>query len=128
MGRRRELKGMRVLITGASQGIGRAIALLAAKRGMKVLASARNPELLDQLAAEAKNAGHPLEVVKADVATPEGRDTMVMAAKDKFGGLDVLVNNAGIGATGHFADSSPDVLRSIMETKFFGTVETVGGL
>jgi len=49
---------------------------------------------------------------------------MVRAAKEKFGGLDVLINNAGIGATGHFADSSPDVLRSIMETNFFGTVET----
>ncbi|HKA07138.1 MAG TPA: SDR family oxidoreductase [Gemmataceae bacterium] len=124
MGRRRELAGMRVLVTGASQGIGRAIALIAAKRGMKVLASARNQELLEELAAEARNAGHSLEVVKADVATAEGRDAMVRAAKEKFGGLDVLVNNAGIGATGHFADSSPEVLRSIMETNFFGTVET----
>jgi len=124
MGRRRELAGMRVLITGASQGIGKAIALLAAKRGMKVLAAARNPDLLNQLADEAKKAGQPLEVVQADVATPAGRDAMVRAAKEKFGGLDVLVNNAGIGATGHFADSSPEVLRSIMETNFFGTVET----
>src|SRR5262249_61281966 len=87
-------------------------------------ASARNQELLEELAAEARNAGHSLEVVKADVATAEGRDAMVRAAKEKFGGLDVLVNNAGIGATGHFADSSPEVLRSIMETNFFGTVET----
>ncbi|HJZ91203.1 MAG TPA: SDR family NAD(P)-dependent oxidoreductase [Gemmataceae bacterium] len=124
MGRRRELAGMRLLVTGASQGIGRAIALAAARRGMRVLAAARNRDLLNQLAEEAKKAGHSLEIVQADVATAEGRDAMVRAAKDKLGGLDVLINNAGIGATGHFADSSPDVLRSIMETNFFGTVET----
>ena len=79
---------------------------------------------MNQLADEAKKAGQSVEVVQADVATPEGRDVMLRAAKEKFGGLDVLINNAGIGATGHFADSSPEVLRSIMETNFFGTVET----
>jgi short-subunit dehydrogenase len=124
MGRRRDLAGMRLLVTGASQGIGRAIALLAAKQGIKVLAAARNQELLNQLAAEAGKSGASIAVVPADVATAEGRDAMVRAAKEKLGGLDVLVNNAGIGATGHFADSSPEVLRSIMETNFFGTVET----
>jgi short-subunit dehydrogenase len=114
---------MRVLVTGASQGIGRAIAALAARRGMRVLASARKLDLLNQLADEARKDGHTLEVVQADVATPEGREAMVRAAKEKFGGLDVLINNAGIGATGHFADSSPETLRAIFETNFFGTVE-----
>src|SRR5215207_7405883 len=120
----RNLAGLRVLVTGASQGIGKAIAELAAKRGMKVLASARSVDLLNQLAEAARAAGQTLEVVQADIATDAGRAAMVEAATSKFGGLDVLINNAGIGATGHFADSSPDVLRSIMETNFFGTVET----
>lgn len=121
---RRELAGLRVLVTGASQGIGRAIAELAAQRGMRVLAAARSVELLNQLADQVKKNGHTLEVVQADVAKPEGREAMVRAAREKFGGLDVLINNAGIGATGHFAESSAEVLRSIMETNFFGTVET----
>ena len=120
----RNLTGLRVLVTGASQGIGKAIAELAAKRGMRVLASARSVDLLNQLAGTVKAAGQTLEVVQADVATDAGRAAMVEAARGKFGGLDVLINNAGIGATGHFAESSPDVLRSIMETNFFGTVET----
>jgi short-subunit dehydrogenase len=124
MGQPRELAGLRVLVTGASQGIGRAIAAQAARRGMRVLAAARNLDLLNQLAEEIRKDGHTLEVVRADVATPEGRDAMVRAANEKFGGLDVLINNAGIGATGHFADSSPEVLRQIMDTNFFGTVET----
>ncbi len=120
----RNLNGLRVLVTGASQGIGKAIAELAARRGMRVLASARSVDLLNQLATTVKAAGQTLEVVQADVATDAGRAAMVEAAKSKFGGLDVLINNAGIGATGHFAESAPDVLRSIMETNFFGTVET----
>ena len=121
---RRELAGLRVLVTGASQGIGRAIAYQAAMRLMRVIAAARNRDLLVQLQDEVKANGQMIEIVQADVASPEGREAMVQAAVDRFGGLDVLVNNAGIGATGHFAESSPDVLRSIMETNFFGTVET----
>ena len=121
---RRELAGLRVLVTGASQGIGRAIAFHAAMRVMRVIASARNLELLQQLRDDVRANGQTLEFVQADVATPEGREAMVRAAQETFGGLDVLINNAGIGATGHFAESSPEVLRSIMETNFFGTVET----
>jgi short-subunit dehydrogenase len=121
---RRELAGLRVLVTGASQGIGRAIAYEGAMRVMRVLAAARNSDLLRQLADDVKKNGQQIEIVQADVATPEGREAMVRAATDRFGGLDVLINNAGIGATGHFAESSPEVLRSIMETNFFGTVET----
>jgi short-subunit dehydrogenase len=121
---RRELAGLRMLVTGASQGIGRQIAYQGAMRVMRVIAAARNIELLQQLVDDVKANGQTLEIVQADVATPEGREAMVRAAQEKFGGLDVLINNAGIGATGHFAESSPDVLRSIMETNFFGTVET----
>jgi short-subunit dehydrogenase len=121
---RRDLAGLRVLVTGASQGIGKAIAFHAAQRVMRVIAAARNRDLLVQLQEEVKANGQVLEIVQADVATPEGREAMVAAAMDRFNGLDVLINNAGIGATGHFAESSPDVLRAIMETNFFGTVET----
>ena len=121
---RRELAGLRVLVTGASQGIGRAIAYNAAMRVMRVMAAARNWDLLVQLKEEVRANGQTLDIVQADVATPGGREAMVQAVRNTFGGLDVLINNAGIGATGHFAESSPDVLRSIMETNFFGTVET----
>jgi short-subunit dehydrogenase len=124
MGRRRQLAGSRVLVTGASQGIGKALAELAARQGAKVIAAARSVELLEELAAQVKKDGHTLVVVKADVTKPEDRQKMVDAAVANFGGLDVLINNAGIGATGHFADADPAVLRSIMETNFFGTTET----
>src|ERR1700682_3522199 len=112
MGQRRELKGMRVLVTGASQGIGKALAELAARRGAKVLASARSVGLLDDLAQAVKKDGHNLVVVQADITKPEDRRKMVDAAMREFGGLDILINNAGIGATGHFVDSQPEVLRA----------------
>ena len=123
MGHRRRIAGSRILITGASQGIGRALALAAAARGARVLAAARSAGLLAELAAAAP-AGGSLRTVEADVTDPEGRRRMVEAARTHLGGLDVLVNNAGIGATGHFADVGPERLRKIMEVNFFGLTET----
>jgi short-subunit dehydrogenase len=121
---RRKLVGLRVLVTGASQGIGRALVLEAAKRGCHVLAAARSQELLDQLATEAGGISSFVRTVVADVTKPEDRAAMVEAATKHFGGMDVLINNAGIGATGHFMDSEPEVLRQIFETNFFGLTET----
>jgi short-subunit dehydrogenase len=121
---RRKLDGLRVLVTGASQGIGRALCVVAAKKGCRVLAAARSQPLLDELAAEARAAGRTIATVVADVTKPDDRQAMVAAAQQHFGGLDVLVNNAGIGATGHFMDSDPATLRTIFETNFFGLTET----
>jgi short-subunit dehydrogenase len=118
------MAGLRILITGASQGIGRALALEAARRGARVLAAARSEELLAELAQEAQAGGHPLHTVRADVTIPAERQHMADEAVRIYGGLDVLINNAGIGATGHFADASPDRLRAIMEVNFFGLTET----
>ena len=122
---RRQLAGLRVLVTGASQGIGRALCVSAAKRGCRVLAAARSKELLDQLAAEVRQAGGTIETVAADVTSPADRQAMLDAALRHFGGLDVLVNNAGIGATGHFMESKPETLRQIFEVNFFGLAETI---
>jgi short-subunit dehydrogenase len=121
---RRAVRGLRILVTGASQGIGRAVVVEAAKRGAKVLAAARSESLLVELAKEVRAANGIIETVHADVTKPEDRQAMVDAAVRHFGGLDVLVNNAGIGATGHFMDSDPEVLRQIFETNFFGLTET----
>ena len=122
MGQSRNIAGSRMLVTGASQGIGRALVLAALAQGAKVLAAARQQSLLEELVAEAKNPN--LAVVAADVTSPDDRAKMVATAQEKFGGLDLLVNNAGIGATGHFADSDFDNLRRIFEVNFFGLTET----
>jgi short-subunit dehydrogenase len=124
MGQRRPIAGARFLITGASQGIGRSLAAQAARQGAKVLAAARNADLLRQFADEARAAGHPLEVLRADVTSPTDRQAMADAMQRLFGGLDVLVNNAGIGATGHFAEATEERLRRIFEVNVFGLTET----
>jgi short-subunit dehydrogenase len=122
---RRNLSGLRVLITGASQGIGRALAVEAARRGCKVIATARSAALLDELVKEVTATGGTIEPAVTDITNPADRQKLVDLCRSKFGGLDVLVNNAGIGATGHFMDSEPDVLRQIFETNFFALCELI---
>ncbi len=124
MGQRRTIAGSRILITGASQGIGKALAEQASLRGGRVLAAARSADLLRELAEQVRGKGGVLETVLADVTSPEDRQRMVEAAVRHFGGLDILINNAGIGATGHFADCGPERLRKIFEVNFFGLTET----
>ncbi len=124
MGQRRSMFGARMMITGASQGIGRALAEAAARAGARVLAIARQEALLEELAQQVRAAGGSLETVQADVTSPDDRRKMVEAAQRHFGGLDILVNNAGVGATGHFADGNPEHLRRIFEVNFFGLTET----
>jgi len=125
MGQRRQLDHMRMLITGASQGIGRALSLAAVRRGAHVLATARNGELLQSLQREAEGLPGRLETLVADVTSPNDRRRMLEAAVEHFGGLDILVNNAGIGATGHFSDASEERLRRIFEVNFFGPAELI---
>jgi short-subunit dehydrogenase len=124
MGQRRKIAGARILITGASQGIGRALVDLGSRVGARVLAAARSEGLLQELAAEVQSRGGLVHTVVADVTSAEDRQKMVAAAQQHLGGLDILINNAGIGATGHFADAAPDRLRKIMEVNFFGLTET----
>jgi len=120
---RRDLSGLRVLVTGASEGIGREITLEALRRGCRVVATARRLALLEELRQEVPDL--PLQIVAADVSSPEGRQLMLQAAQSHFGGLDVLINNAGFGASGQFVDLNLQTLRDIFETNYFGLCELV---
>jgi short-subunit dehydrogenase len=121
---KRNIAGSRILITGASQGIGRALAELAARRGAKVLAAARSDVLLAEVAEKVRASGGIIETVHADITSADDRQRLVETARRHFRGLDVLINNAGVGATGHFAEVGPARLRAIMEVNFFGVTET----
>ena len=80
MGRRRQIAGSRLLITGASQGIGKALADLAARRGARVIAAARSLELLEELSATVRGRGDQLEIVQADITRADDRQRMLEAA------------------------------------------------
>ena len=89
MGRRRELKGLRAVVTGASQGIGRALALEGARRGMTIVAQARSKNLLDELVKEA--AGLPGQVMAevGDVTNSDDRKRLVARCQRELGGLEI---------------------------------------
>src|SRR5262245_4460096 len=101
---RRDLIGKRAILTGASGGLGRAIAAELVKAGARVALASRTAEKLHELAATLKAAGGDVIVVPTDVIKPEDRRHLVEAAVAAFGGLDLLINNAGVGSWGHFAD------------------------
>lgn len=90
------LKDKVVVVTGASSGMGKAITTLFVQEGAKVVAVARREERLKELADSLKDAKGEMEIFVADVSTSESNNAMIDFAVEKFGHLDVLVNNAGI--------------------------------
>jgi short-subunit dehydrogenase len=122
---RRRLQDKRALVTGASGGIGRAIALELARAGVDQVLVARREDRLAAVAEEVSRLGRRAEIVVGDVTDPDTRRRALEMAREKLGGLDILVNNAGVSAHGRFADADPDRLRPIMETNFFAPVELI---
>jgi short-subunit dehydrogenase len=109
-----------VLITGASSGIGHALALAFAKDGARVALLARNAEKLREIE---KSIGPNAFAVTADVTRPEEVERAVSEALERFGRLDVLVNNAGIGFCGSVEETSLDDFRRVFETNFFSGLQ-----
>lgn len=109
-----------VIITGASSGIGKALAFEFASKGARLVLAARRTELLE----EVKQQLAPTEVltIQADVSKEADCSALIEAAVAHFGQIDVLVNNAGISMRAIFEDADLDVLRRLMDVNFWGTV------
>lgn len=121
---RRRISGLRGIVTGASSGIGRALALQLATAGAKlVLVARREEKLLSAVNALPEHCRHDLRTVAGDITLPHVRTLAIETAVREFGGLDFLVNNAGIGAQGRFVDADPERLRKLFEVNFFALVE-----
>jgi NAD(P)-dependent dehydrogenase (short-subunit alcohol dehydrogenase family) len=106
------------LITGSSSGFGLRLAQAALQRGDRVVATARDTATLDTLVSQAPDgAVHPVQL---DVTAPDQRAAAIAAAVDRFGRLDVLVNNAGFGSVGAVEEIEEGPFRALMETMFFG--------
>ena len=104
-----------VLITGASTGIGKAAALYFHQRGWKVAATMRTPEKCDWAPADDR-----FFCVALDVTNTESIGAALSQVLQRFGGLDVLINNAGYGLVGPFEGTDPDQVRRQFETNVFG--------
>jgi short-subunit dehydrogenase len=120
---RRSLQGKRVLITGASRGLGKALAEEAAQRGARLALAARSAKPLELLATQLRASGGDAVPIPADLTSVDDRRRLLDTVRDSLGGLDVLINNAGVGSFGHFAESTETILRQVMELNFFAPAE-----
>jgi short-subunit dehydrogenase len=120
---RRKIDGLRIIVTGSSSGIGRELAIELAKQGAKLVVMARRAKRLEALVAELKLHGAEATSVAGDIADPATRTSLVKTALCEFGGLDAIVNNAGMGAIGPFVDSDEPRMRQVMEVNFFAPIE-----
>jgi len=121
----RDLRGQRILITGASSGIGKALALQLADCGAKLILAARSADKLQALADSLPEGHAGCLVAPTDVTREEERTFLLDQTVAKFGGLDVLINNAGIASWDHFANSTEEILRQVMEVNFFAPAELI---
>jgi short-subunit dehydrogenase len=121
----RDLHARRIVITGSSGGIGEALAEGAARLGARLVLAARSADRLQAVADRLSARGTEVLVVPADVTSDADRRRIIQTAVDRFGGLDILINNAGVGSFGHFAESSESVLRQVMEVNFFAPAELI---
>ena len=123
----REIKGMRVLVTGASSGIGRALAVELIRQKACCVVLARGEERLGEVveACQSVDLEARVEVIVGDVTDVTVRKAAIEKSVISFGGLDAVINNAGVGSFGRFADANPERLRHIMEVNFFAAVHLI---
>jgi 3-oxoacyl-[acyl-carrier protein] reductase len=121
-----QLQGMVAVITGASQGIGQAIASSLASEGVDVVMCSRSADALSQAvghvvaASQSDRRQGRVEAYTADVRDPSQMDSLMAKAVDTFGRLDILINNAGVGRFQPLAELSVEDWRTVLETNLSG--------
>lgn len=114
--------GSVVVVTGASSGIGRALAQRFAETGAKVVLAARSAEKLEALAKELRARGLEALAIPTDVTDRTQVDQLIGSVFNRYQRLDVLVNNAGRGAAAHVADTPPAHYRALFDLNVLGPV------
>jgi NAD(P)-dependent dehydrogenase (short-subunit alcohol dehydrogenase family) len=117
------LNGKAAVVTGGSEGIGRATAQSLGREGVSVVVCARRAEVLTRAAAEiAEATGAQIVPVQADVTRSEDVERVIQTAVDRFGRLDILVNNAGTSAAMPFERITDDAWQADLELKLYGAI------
>jgi len=118
----KNMKNKVVIISGASSGIGRALAEEFSKRGSKVVMAARNFAKLEEIATILKQDNKNILTVKTDVSQEDQCKRLVEKTIESFGQIDILINNAGISMRAIFEELDLKVIRDLMNVNFWGTV------
>ena len=118
------LKDKRVVLTGASAGIGEELALRLADRGARLVLGARRLEALEEVAGRCQQRGAPQALAQAcDVSVQEDCQALVGRAVEAWGGVDLLINNAGVSMWGGFEELEDlDFFHTMMQVNYFGAV------
>lgn len=116
------LKGKVAVVTGGTEGIGKATALKLAQEGAKVAICARSPERLDKTADEIRKTGTEVLAIAADMSKAADIERFMQAVIERFGRLDILVNNAGTSARGKFLEVDDATWSADLELKLFGAI------
>ncbi len=119
--RRRQLCGARWVITGASRGIGKALAIQAARSGVRLLLVARSAPALEELSLRL-NDSPQVHLLPGDVTSSECRCRIAEWVQSEWDGCDVLINNAGLGSFGPLAAAPESRIRTVMEVNFFAPI------
>ena len=118
-----KMKGKVVVITGASSGIGKALAYEFASRGAQVMLAARNGERLQEIVTDINGSGGgEAAFCITDVTKENDCKGLMISAAERFGGIDVLINNAGISMRALFRDVEINVIKEVMQINFWGAV------
>jgi short-subunit dehydrogenase len=121
----RELRGRVVLLTGASRGIGRRTAERLARLGSRLALTARTAADLEQVVATCRERGAECEAFPGDLTESRDRARVVADTVARFGGIDVLINSAGVCSFGEFSTSTPEIARRVLEVNFFAPAEMI---
>ena len=116
------MKDKVVIITGATSGIGEALACEYSSLGARLVIGARNNERLSEVAQRIKNNGGEVVYVQTDVVNENDCRNLILSAIEHFGYIDILINNAGVSMRALFEDVDLEVLRKLMDVNFWGTV------
>lgn len=116
------IKNKIIWITGASSGIGEALAYVCANEGAKIVISARRENELKRVADNCKTDPKNVLILPIDLEKTENIQTKVDLVLEKFGQIDILVNNSGLGHRTKAVNTSTEIDRKVMEVNFFGTI------
>lgn len=116
------MKDKVVIITGASSGIGKALAFAFGQEGASIVITGRREDALNSVSAELSKAGINNLAIVADVSVAKDNELMVAKTIEKFGKIDILINNAGISMRAMFEDCDLSVIETLMNINFYGTV------